>query len=193
MLIFDAHLDLAFNAVDWNRDLHGPREIRAGGTLKLTDPGRGTNTVSFPSFAKGMGLGVATLFAAGAGDQPRVQVHDAGSVLRGAMSHLHYYRAMERWSWMRPIRTRGDLNRHVIECRADAAGAPFGYILSMECARRGARSDNIHEWHDLGLRAIGLTHYGANRYGGGTRNRGRLSPPMRCRFCHRGTRHCGSI
>src|SRR2546421_10379526 len=39
----------------------------------------------------------------------------------------------------------------------------------MECADAVLEPDNIFEWHEAGLRAIGLTHYGANRYGGGTR------------------------
>src|SRR5436305_14540470 len=39
----------------------------------------------------------------------------------------------------------------------------------MECADPVLDSDNIREWHEHGLRAIGITHYGANRYGGGTR------------------------
>jgi membrane dipeptidase len=47
--------------------------------------------------------------------------------------------------------------------------APFGFVLSMECGDAILDPDNIHEWYDLGLRAIGITHYGANRYGGGTR------------------------
>ena len=42
MLIFDAHLDLAFNAVDWNRDLRMDlAEIRGQeGTLQVPGPGR---------------------------------------------------------------------------------------------------------------------------------------------------------
>ena len=76
------------------------------------------------------------------------------------MSHLHYYRAMERAGWMRPIRTRGDLQQHVPDCEADPAGTPFGYILSMECADAVLDPDNIREWHEHGLRAIGITHYG---------------------------------
>ena len=35
--------------------------------------------------------------------------------------------------------------------------------------------DTIYEFHALGLRAIGLTHYGTNRYGGGTRSEVGLS------------------
>ena len=62
------------------------------------------------------------------------------------------------------------LHQHVLDCKADPQGTPFGYILSMECADAVLDPDNIREWHGHGLRAIGLTHYGANRYGGGTRS-----------------------
>ena len=65
MLIFDAHLDLAMNALEWNRDLREPlAEIRrreAGMTDKV-DRGRGT--VSFPEMRRGhIGLCVATQIA----------------------------------------------------------------------------------------------------------------------------------
>ena len=66
MLVFDSHLDLALNAVDWNRDLRmAVAEIRAQETtLGMTDPGRRTNTVSFPELRKAkVGVGVATVLA----------------------------------------------------------------------------------------------------------------------------------
>jgi membrane dipeptidase len=174
VLIFDAHLDLAFNAVDWNRDLRmDVAEIRAQeSALGMTEPGRRTNTVSFPELRKGgVGFGVATLFAR---VEPAVN-HPIGcstteACYAAAMSHLHYYRATERSGWMRPIRTRGDLQQFVTDYRGNPQGTPFGYVLSMECADAVLDPDNIREWHELGLRAIGLTHYGANRYGGGTRS-----------------------
>jgi membrane dipeptidase len=174
VLIFDAHLDLAFNALDWNRDLRMPiAEMRAQeANLAMNVPGRRTNTVSFPELrAGGIGMGVATLFAR----QEQAINHPFGKTTYEAcyavaMSHVYYYRAMERSGWMRPIRTRGDLRQHVIDYRTDPAGTPFGYIISMECADAVIEPDQIHEWHELGLRAIGLTHYGVNRYGGGTRS-----------------------
>src|SRR5712691_9773876 len=65
-LIFDAHLDLAWNALDWNRDLRLPvagirrRERDAG----MTDKGRGCNTVSFHELRRGkVGIFIATLLA----------------------------------------------------------------------------------------------------------------------------------
>jgi membrane dipeptidase len=173
MLIFDAHLDLAMNGVDWNRDLRmAIPEIRAQECmLGMTDPGRRTNTVSFPELKRGkIGLGVATVISR----QEQPINHPLGRTTAEAcyamaMSHLYYYRAMERSGWVRPIRTRRDLQQHIADWKADSAGTPFGYILSMECADPVLDPDNIHEWHENGLRAIGITHYGANRYGGGTR------------------------
>ncbi|HJZ60365.1 MAG TPA: membrane dipeptidase [Gemmataceae bacterium] len=172
MLIFDSHLDLALNAVDWNRDLRmAIAEIRAQEiTLGMSDPGRRTNTVSFPELKKAqVGVGVATVLAR----QERQINHPFGyttaeACYAVATSHRYYYLAMERAGWMRPIRTRRQFQQHLADYAADPAGTPFGYIMSMECADPVLDPDNIHEWYENGLRAIGITHYGANRYGGGT-------------------------
>jgi membrane dipeptidase len=173
MLIFDSHLDLAFNAVEWNRDLRmDVTEIRtAERSLGFTELGRCTNTVSFPQLKKaGVRVGVATLFAR----QEQPINHPIGyttveACYAAAFAHVAYYRAMEKSGYMRPIRTRRDLQQHVAECHQNPDGVPFGYIISMECADAVLDPDSIHEWYANGLRAIGLTHYGPNRYGGGTR------------------------
>lgn len=174
MLIFDAHLDLAFNALDWNRDLRmSVTEIRTHEiTLGMSEAGRRTNTVSFPELKAGrIGMGVATLFAR----QEGAINHPFGCTTPEACyavahSHLAYYRAMERSGWMKMIRTRSELRQHANACKSDPTGTPFGFVLSMECADAVLDPDNIQEWYENGLRAIGLTHYGANRYGGGTRS-----------------------
>ncbi len=179
MLIFDAHLDLGLNGVDWNRDLRmDVAEIRASEkTLDMRDPGRGTNTVSFPELRKaGVGVGVATVLA-------RIETpinHPFGhttpeACYAFAMAHLAYYRGMERAGAMKMIKTREELENHVAAYRANPAAAPFGYILSMECADPVLDPDHIFEWYDHGLRAIGITHYGPNRYGGGTRSEAGLA------------------
>jgi len=64
-LIFDAHLDLAMNALEWNRDLTRPiEEIRARETALKDKPDRGQGTVCFPELRRGgIGLCVATLIA----------------------------------------------------------------------------------------------------------------------------------
>lgn len=179
MLMFDAHLDLALNGVDWNRDLRTSLDDlqvqeRA---LGMTDPGRGKATITFPEMKKGdVHIGIATLLAR---QEPQVN-HSFGYITYEACyaiahAHLAYYRAMERNGWMKMIKTKADLATHVSACHtAMSSGStdklPFGYILSMECGDAVLEPELISEWYDLGLRAIGITHYGTNRYGGGTKS-----------------------
>src|SRR5438270_749075 len=65
MLLFDAHLDLAMNALEWNRDLTRPvAEIRAREQGMSDKPDRGRGTVSLPEMRRGgIGLCVATMIA----------------------------------------------------------------------------------------------------------------------------------
>ena len=179
MLIFDAHLDLALNGVDWNRDIRMTvAEIRAReATLHMTDPGRQTNTVSFPELKKAtVGVGVATVLARLEEPFNHPFGHSTPEACYAmAMSHLAYYKAMEHSGYMRMIRTKSDLSKHLEALTADPQAAPFGYILSMECADPVLDPDQIHEWHANGLRAVGITHYGPNRYGGGTRSEAGLA------------------
>ena len=174
MLIFDAHLDLALNGVDWNRDLRMTvAEIRAReATLGMTDPGRQTNTVTYPELRKAnVGLGLATVLARLEEPINHPFGHTTAEACYAmAMSHLAYYKAMERSGYMRMIQKKADLSAHLDALASNPETAPFGYILSMECADPVLDPDQIHEWHAAGLRAIGITHYGPNRYGGGTRS-----------------------
>ena len=64
-LIFDAHLDLAMNALEWNRDLRLPISKINYLEKNLKDkPDRGNATVSFPELRNGnIGLCVATQIA----------------------------------------------------------------------------------------------------------------------------------
>ncbi len=64
MIIVDSHLDLAWNALSWNRDLTLPvaelRRREAG----LKEEHRGGNTVAFPEMRQGeVAICLATLLA----------------------------------------------------------------------------------------------------------------------------------
>lgn len=186
MHIFDAHLDLALNGVDWNRDLRqSVNDIRAQETaLGMHSPGRMTNTVSLPELQL---AGVRTCLATLLARQEIPINHDFGWTTPHAcyaMAHAHaaYYRALERDGWLRPIKTQSDLRFHLAEVEsqgsaksATARPQALGYILTMEGADPILTPETICEFHELGLRAIGLTHYGTNRYGGGTRSEVGLS------------------
>lgn len=173
MWLFDAHLDLALNAVDWNRDLRqSVDDIRAQEhALQMTAPGRCTNTLSFPELKKaGVGVCLTTLLAR----QEKEIDHDFGyttpeACYAMAHAHLAYYRASERAGWMRMLRTKEDLKQHLDSYLANPDETPLGFVLTMEGADPLLVPETVDEFYEHGLRAIGLTHYGANRYGGGTR------------------------
>ena len=61
-LIFDVHLDLSMNALEWNRDLTLPLDEIRRYEADMTDlKGRGLNTVCLDEMRKGgIGLCVAT-------------------------------------------------------------------------------------------------------------------------------------
>lgn len=178
MLIFDAHLDLAWNAIDWKRDLEKPvAEIRAS-EEGMTELGRATNAVCFPEMRQGnVGVCVATVLA---------RLHRPGNPMFGyatpeacyavAIGQLAYYQAMIRANKMRMLTTRSQLRKHVEAWNADPHREPFGFILSMEGADPVIDPENIFDWYDMGLRAIGITHYGQNRYAGGTKCDSGLEP-----------------
>src|SRR5690606_38518726 len=117
MWIFDAHLDLAMNAIEWNRDLTKPLEaIRASEAYLRDRVDRGQGTVSLPEMRRGRILGcVATLIA-------RVE-HDAFSPVQGwrsaaqawAMTQAQraWYACMEEAGEMRLIHDAQSLAAHV--------------------------------------------------------------------------------
>lgn len=172
MLIFDAHLDLALNAVDWNRDLHlSVDEIRQQEReAQMTAPGRCHNTLSFPELRQAeVAICLTTLLA-----RQEQRIDDSfgwtspETCYAMAHAHLAYYRACQQRGWLQPLRTAAELERHLQAYRQSPETTPLGFILTMEGADPLLEPESIFEFHELGLRALGLTHYGANRYGGGT-------------------------
>lgn len=174
MLLFDAHLDIAMNAIDLNRDLRqAVDDIRVQEiTLEMNELGRKTNTLSFPELRQTkLAICLATMIAR----QERQINHSFGwttpqACYAMAHAHLAYYRAMEQAGYLRMIRTRGQLQHQFEAYRQDPQTTPLGFILTMEGADPLLTPDTIFEFHAAGLRALGLTHYGCNRYGGGTQS-----------------------
>jgi membrane dipeptidase len=171
-MLFDAHLDLALNGVDWNRDLRQTvDDIRAQETaLQMHEAGRKTNTLSLPELRdSGLAVCLATLLAR---LEPQIN-HSFGwtspeACYAMANAHLAYYRALERAGHLAWIRSQQDLLHHTANFTSAPAVSPLGIILTMEGADPILTPDTVFEFHAAGLRALGLTHYGTNRYGGGT-------------------------
>lgn len=182
-LIFDAHLDLAWNAIDWNRNLLSTvHEIRKREIdEKFPGKARGMGTVSFPDLRKGrVGLFIATLLARlhRPGLMPAFQRYETMQAAHASgYGQLAYYRALEKQGHLRWIKDAAALESHVRAwIEGDADKEPLGFILSMEGADPILHPEEVHEWWAAGLRIIGPAHYGVSPYAHGTGTEGGLFP-----------------
>jgi membrane dipeptidase len=181
MIIFDAHLDLAWNAIDWNRDLLlAVAEIRRR-EEGMTDKGRACNTVSFPELRRGkVATFIATLLARllRSNLMPTIQRYASmESACAAAYGQLAYYRVLEHKGLLRWIKDWPMLETHVRAWEQNEDGdEPLGFILSMEGADPVLSPDQVEEWWQAGLRIIGPAHYGVSPYAHGTGTEGGLFP-----------------
>lgn len=178
MLILDAHLDLAMNALEWNRDLsRSIDEIRGRERTQTDKPDRGRGTVSFAEMRRGRaGLCVATQIARYvAPGNPLNGWHSQEQAWAMTQGQLAWYRAMEERGEMTPIVDRESLDRHLARWQQDAVSdVPIGYVLSLEGADSIVTLGHLERAYAQGLRAIGPAHYGPGVYANGTSATGDL-------------------
>jgi membrane dipeptidase len=184
MLLADGHLDLAWNALQWNRNLLDSVYTIRASESRRSEPGRALGTVALPQMREGR---VAVCFAtmlARSTSHPTPHLDYATPYQSYGIAHgqLAYYRALERAGHIRVVTHAAELNAHIAEWEAweaqqdhalqPAPGAvmtpPLGFVILMEGADPIRDPDQLHEWHASGLRILGLTHYGVGRYAGGT-------------------------
>lgn len=180
--ILDSHLDLAWSALAFDRDLTLPvQEIRRHEAGMTDERSRGRNTVSLPELRKaGVRVCVATLLARGGPERKsrptinRTDLDHANQSLAYATAHgqLAYYRLLQQQGHLRLIRNRKELANH---WQSSADNSPLGIILSMEGADPIVTPEQAAEWWDAGLRAVGPVHYGRSHYAYGTGVSGPLS------------------
>ena len=184
--MIDAHLDLALNALNYNRDLFLTvaelREVEK----EFTDiKGRGRNTLTFPELKRcHVPVCVATVLARSGPDAAtrlgfkRADIDYATQQI--AYSHcfgsLGYYRLLEAQGHIKFIHTRGELSAHWQAWEANPDGTPLGIILSMEGADPIVTPEQVGHWFGLGLRAVGPAHYGRGQYAYGTATDGPMTP-----------------
>src|SRR5689334_16470342 len=117
--VFDSHLDLAWNALPFNRDLTlSAEEIRARDEGLADEPGRGRNTLTFVELGKAREpVCVATVLARSGPKQQRKEVCRRSDLdfsaqtiaYAAAQGQLAYYRQMQKQGWVRMNRTSGEL------------------------------------------------------------------------------------
>jgi membrane dipeptidase len=177
----DAHLDLAMNAIEWNRDLrqHVPalREREKGMSDKLD---RAKGTVALPELRKGnIGLVVATQIARFVAQDNPLPGWNAPEIAWGiTQAQLAWYRAMEDVGEMVQITNAAALKKHLDLWQNKAIARehkPIGYILSLEGADSLINISYLEKSYQNGLRACGPAHYGPGRYAPGTGMEGGLT------------------
>ncbi|MFT5466471.1 MAG: membrane dipeptidase [Verrucomicrobiales bacterium] len=166
-LLFDVHLDLSLNAMEYDRDLREPVHELRKREEGLTDlKARAMGTVAFPEMRKGnMGLCVATQLAGTMKPGHPVctwnSPHQAWAETQG---QLAWYRAMEEDGQLRQIRNVEQLEAHLKAWEADPDNEPIGYVLSLEGADSMITLGHLERAYEYGLRALGPAHYGKGRY-----------------------------
>jgi len=176
-LIVDGHLDLAMNALEWNRDLTQSIETIRGSEQGMQDkPDRMNGTVCLPEMRKGkVGLCVATQIARYVETTNPLpgwkSPHQAWAMTQGQMA---WYQAMEEIGQMIQINNLDSLEKHMKLWEEPSAETPIGYILSLEGADSIISVSYLERAYRYGLRAIGPAHYGPGRYAQGTNATGGL-------------------
>src|ERR1043165_612193 len=175
MLVIDAHLDLAWNALQWNRNIqHSVYTIRTGES-NLAGAGRGQGTVALPEMRRGrVALCFATLLARSTGRT--IQNLDYSSPYQAyavAQGQLAYYQALNEAGEISLITNRKELDQHLAawqewEKQVDRTQPRPGLVISMESADPILVPEQLPAWKAAGIRIIGPAHYGPGRYAGGT-------------------------
>ena len=182
-LIIDSHLDLAMNAVGFNRDLTDSLDRINQREAGMADsPCRGAATVCFDEMRRGgVAVCLGTLLARRNADRQtvlRIAVDSATQEITYAMAHgqLAYYRAMEACGQIRMIRTAEELDEHWAQWQSPTDDPlPIGLILAMEGADGIVGPAQAEEWWKDGLRVVSLVHYGCGVYADGVGGSGGLT------------------
>ncbi len=169
--LFDGHLDLAMNAMEWNRDLTRTvdeiREREAGMTDK---PDRGHGTVALSAMRKGrIGLCMATQIARFVEKgNPLPGWHSQQQAWAMTQAQFAWYKTMEELGELAPVTDIRSLDAHLEKWKNPRGNEPVGYVLSLEGADSLVNPDYVERAYSLGLRAIGPAHYGPGVYAQGT-------------------------
>jgi len=197
-LIIDAHLDIAWNAVSFDRDqLLSVQELRAN-ERGMTGKSRSACTTSLPAMRQGrIGVALATVLCRALprslpdldsnlgpiGEREhgeiilRENLDYANQTICSAASQaqLAYYKLLEQQGHMRMISDRSTLDMIWSAWESSPDTAPVGYILSMEGTDPIVDPSYAQWWFEQGLRTACLAHYGPSAYSMGTGGDGPLT------------------
>lgn len=182
-LIIDAHCDLAWNMLNFGRDYtRSAAETRQIEKNSVVPEKNGDSLIGWPDYQRGqVAIVFSTLFAspirAKVGDWDEVCYSSNEEAHRDYLRQLRLYNQLadSKPDYFRLLSNAKDLRGHMAEWKTPSKdGHPVGLIPLMEGADGICNLDELAEWHELGLRIIGLAWAGT-RYAGGTREPGPLT------------------
>lgn len=161
MFIVDAHLDIAYNALNNGRSpLHSLATLRA---QERPDPERGRPTVTFPEMKQGsVGLVIGTLFVTPSHAKipimrEKMVYHNATQAHDYAMTQLDYYhRLRDEVDYLRLVTDQKTLDEVWQSQQNDEQPPLIGIVASMEGADPIREPEEAELWYERGLRLIGL-------------------------------------
>ncbi|MFA9477545.1 dipeptidase [Phycisphaerales bacterium AB-hyl4] len=184
-LMIDGHLDLAMNALLYERDqLLDVAALREREKRGVADD-RGIASVSLPELRRaGVAVVMGTLISRckpwvdASRPIARIDLDHPHPSMSYAMAHgqLAYYRQLESQGELRIITDGKTLDAHLsqwetIDVDPKTAPPPIGLVVLMEGADPIVAPEQLVQWHEQGLRVLGLAHYGHSRYAAGTPSR----------------------
>ncbi len=190
-LLIDAHLDLSWNALSFDRDLTESIEQINTREHNMTDTrARGNATVGLPEMQRGMvAVCLGTLLARARSEiRPNkghlrisLDFRSPSAAYGIAQGQLAYYRLLEQDGHITMLATADDLQAHwqrwaSADLTAEGTRPPLGLILAMEGADSIVAPEQAEAWFQQGLRAVNPVHYGQNQYAVGTGDSGPLTP-----------------
>jgi membrane dipeptidase len=186
-LIIDSHLDLAWNALGWKRDLTLPLAAMNQSEAAWQDHvARGRATVSLPEMRRGrVAVALGTLMSRWAPVDDKLpgviawlNHRTQGQAYATARGQLAYYEALAAEGEVAILQTSDQLRAHWQSWTAAAPNTdlPVGLIVAMEGCDAIVDPSQAAAWFDAGLRVASLVHYGHSAYAAGTGEEGPLTP-----------------
>ncbi|HBX68115.1 MAG TPA: peptidase M19 [Chloroflexi bacterium] len=184
-IIVDAHQDLAWNMLTFERDYtRSAADTRHFERFSFAPVQNGETLLGWPDYQRGrVAIVFSTLFAAPArlslGEWDTQCYHNAEEAHQRYRAQLDaYHRLVDTHpEKFRLLQTRRDLDEHLTQWQTPPGDTapPVGFVILMECAE-GVRSvDELEMWWARGVRFIGPAWAGT-RFCGGTREPGPLTP-----------------
>jgi membrane dipeptidase len=186
-LIFDAHADLAWIALAYNRDLtESLAQINQREIGMKREKGWGDATSCLPEMRRGaIAVCQGVVFArTNRNARPVTEEYlrtDYDYLTQSmayaiAQGQLAYYRQLEAEGQMKILRTPRELDEHWQRCLAiETHDWPIGNIIAMEGADPIICPGQVEQWFASGLRSVMLSHYGKSQYAVGTGDDGPLT------------------